>query len=111
SRIAAAEIAVVLGGVDGVPRREDVVEQALRDRLVVRSAGLQERLPGVGRERVRPAIAVVARGIAVAREDVGELRRPETHALLLRHAERGEGVALEGLWIDRLLCRGPEVVL
>src|SRR6266850_6634582 len=75
SRIPAAEIAVVLGGIDRVARREDVVEQALRDDLVVRPAGLHEGFPGVGRERVGPEVAVIAGGIAVAREDVGKLRR------------------------------------
>src|SRR3989442_16006012 len=54
SGIPAAEVAIVLGGVDRVFPRQKVVDEALRGDLFVRTSGLPARLPGLGREGVGP---------------------------------------------------------
>ena len=97
--------AVAVGRVDRVADREHVVAQALRHRLVPRAAGLGERLPGVGGQRVGPQVAVVAGRVAVAREHVAELRRAVAHHDLRRHAERSERLALELVGVDLLRRR------
>jgi hypothetical protein len=54
----------------------------------------------VGGEHVGPEVAVVARRVAVAPEDVLEVRRAVAHHDLARHPQRGQRLALEGGGID-----------
>ena len=103
--VAAAERAVAVGRVDRVADREHVVAQPLGDGLVAGAAGLGEGLPGVRGQRVGPQVAVVAGGVAVAAEDVHELRRAVAHDDLGRHAERGQRLALERVGVDRAAAR------
>src|SRR5579859_2389269 len=98
--IAPAERAVAVGRIDGVADGKDVLHQFVGDGAVVRTFRLGERLECVGRERVRPEVAVVAGRVGVAREDVAELWRPVTHHELARHAERRERFLLERAGVD-----------
>ena len=61
----------------------------------VPDALLLEQRPGVGVHRLRPEVAVIARRIAVRREDVPELRRAVPHHHFLRHLQFGQRLALE----------------
>src|SRR5215218_7143990 len=67
ARVAAAELAVALGRVYGVADREDVFAQSLGHLLIIRPAGLGESFKGVGRNHIRPEVAVVAGRVRVAR--------------------------------------------
>src|SRR5690606_36739769 len=103
--VAAAERAVALGGIDRVADGEDVAVQPLGDLVVVEPAGLAERLRRVGRQHVGPEVAVIAGRVAVAPEDVQEVRHPVAHHDLARHPELGERLALEGVGVDGSVAR------
>ena len=64
-RIAAAELAIGLGAIGRVAGREDERLEPRR-RLVPGTAGLGERLPGVGVHHLGPQVAVVAGRVRVA---------------------------------------------
>src|SRR5438445_662247 len=104
SRVTPAKGAVRIRRIHRIARAEDVVVQPLRNRLVVRPAALEERLPRVRRKRVGPQVAVVARLVAVG-EDVVELRRAVPHDDLARHAQLRERVPLALARIARGLLR------
>src|SRR2546425_352973 len=73
--IAAAEGAIGLGRVAAVAGGVDEFAQALCRRGVEDVAGLFERVESVGVEDLGPEIAVIARRVTVAGEDVLEVRR------------------------------------
>ncbi len=76
--------------------------------MIVRTLRLGECFERIGRERVRPEVAVVTGGVRVARKDVAELRRPVAHHDLARHAERGERLLLECVGVDVASAREVE---
>jgi hypothetical protein len=63
--------------------------------MVEHVAGLLEGVEGVGVEHLRPHVAVVARRVVVAGEDMAEVRRAVPHHDLLRHADAVERRPLE----------------
>ena len=98
--VAPAEGAVGLGGIPGVADREHVPLEARGDVRVPRPARLLEGRPGVGGERLGPEVGVVARGVAVVRKEVEELRRAVAHDDLAGHADGRERLILEGARVD-----------
>ena len=76
---------------------------------VERIARFLERRPGVGVHRFRPQVAVIARRIAVGREQVLELRHAVPHHQLLRHADFGERRRLELVRVDHAIGHGVDL--
>jgi hypothetical protein len=79
--VATAKTAERFFGRDRVADAHDRRVQPLRDRFLVGTAGLGERLVGIRGQGVSPQIIVVAGGVAVAREDVPELRTRSSRTL------------------------------
>ena len=72
--IAAAEGAVGLGEVEGAAGGVDVAVEAVSDGGIEGIAGVPEGAEAVGVEDLAPEIGVVTGGIAIAREEVEEMR-------------------------------------
>ena len=70
------------------------------DILVEIAARFFEHFGGVRGQGVRPEIAIVARGIAVAGENVCEVRCAMTHHNFAGHAEFRQRLAFERIGID-----------
>ena len=87
-----------------------MVDEFLRQVLVVETARrLLEGLSRIGREHVSPQVAVVAGRVALAGEDVAEMRASVSHDDSTRHAQLRQCFALERVGIDA--CRVGGVVL
>src|ERR1700704_3796061 len=66
-RIAAAETPVSLRRIERIADAQDLIVIALRHPWIVGAAGLQEGLEGIVVEDLRPQVAVITRGILIAR--------------------------------------------
>src|SRR5215472_8679068 len=89
-RQATAEQGVELGRIACAAGRVDVRVQLARGRAVEDVAALLERGEGVGVEHLRPHVAVIARGVTAAGEDVPEMGGAVPHHDLGRHADARE---------------------
>src|SRR4029450_9462950 len=72
-------------------------------------AGLLERRKRIRVEHLRPQIAVIGRGVAVAREYVLEVGGPVAHDDLVWHADARESSLLEAADVEGLGGGGPKM--
>src|ERR1700737_2157777 len=75
-RLAAAERDIGVLGIARAARRIDVVVQAFCHLGIEDVAGFLERAEGVGIHYLGPHVAVIARRVVIAGEDMAELLRP-----------------------------------
>src|SRR5208282_301445 len=100
ARVSRLRVPEIAGGID-------VPEQLRREIGVEDVAALLEGLEAVGVERLRPEIAVVARRVSAAAEDVLEMRRAVPHGDRLRHPEPLELLLLESDDVGVPAIRSP----
>src|SRR5262249_20235046 len=89
--------------------RIDVIMELLRGGRIKNVAGLLERRKCIGVEHLRPKIAVISRGVAVAREYVLEMSGPVAHDDLARHADARERLLLEAADVEGFIGRGAKM--